>query len=549
MKFLLVKTSLKDKASIVKQLKTKTGFTLKKKDYDATMLRLKSANAFLETLVTAGTGQHTSNKRRSDYRVISLLRKLAKSLFNALENAATDCHCPVSHDACLELVARDLVFIHNIDTEDEVAKNIDFHVTLSSEGSDYSQTRLQPQSRWAGFRLQPGNPEPPPSASLSTSTTAFPRPRIEPQTPKDQNDLGALSPTRKWATGLFTSKTPGQPNKRRKMVSFAPVSLNATDALVENSVASLAGLSFSDKLQPQITNIEQALKICQLLKHSKGKTCDLYRDDLPHGYIVDSTAPRNFRLYSPRWKSVGEFRPQTANSEFTAFFTLRQILGRDLQAPTSGLFRLDPLMKLRITHAIAASVLYIYDTPWLSQVLTLDSVVFFLDENSHIQLDKIQPFVLRPITFRTEESPHPESDLITASTHKALPIAYPPVLCSRPLDATAFSLALILIQLMLERVDEHIDLARICASTPNGQPMLAFSAIQNLHVYTSSFLYRLTEGGGINFENAVRWCLESYRGTRGFFDEAFCHAFRTEVVDVLEQEVGVLEKLEKVQSY
>ncbi|EGO53711.1 hypothetical protein NEUTE1DRAFT_150958 [Neurospora tetrasperma FGSC 2508] len=390
---------LKDKKSIIRQLKAKTGFTLRKKDYDATMLRLKSANAFLETLTSAGTGQYTSNKRRSDYRVISLLRKLVKSLFNALQNAATDCRCPVSHNACLELVARNLVFIHNTDIEEQVAKDIDFHVTLSSGGSDLTQERLQLWPRWTSFRLQCGDPgAPPPPAIPPKSTTAFPCPQVKSQTFNDE--LGALSPAVKWATELLSSKISGQSKKRPKRVSFAPVSQSAAHTLIEVSMASLAGLSLSGKPERQTTDIDveltSMLKICQLSTHNKGKKRALVQDDLSHGCIIDAAGPRTFRLYPPRWKSGGQFRTHPDNSEFTTSFTLRQLLDQDLQGPTGGLFRLEgPLMKLRISHAIAASLLYIYDTPWLSQILTLDSIVFFLDDNSHVQLDQLQPFRYR----------------------------------------------------------------------------------------------------------------------------------------------------------
>lgn len=201
----------------------------------------------------------------------------------------------------------------------------------------------------------------------------------------------------------------------------------------------------------------------------------------------------------------------------------------DLQGPTGEIFHLDlesPLTKLRIAHAIAASVLYIYDTPWLSQVITLDSIVFFLDGDSNFQLDQIQPFVLRPIESKAEPSSHSGSDLIVSSTHGALLLGYP-VPRSRPLDATPFSLGLILIQLMLGYVDDRLDLANMCSPTKTSREnVLTFPIVQDLHLHAIPLLYKLTEKCSIDFQNAVKWCLESYRGTRGFFDEAFCHAFR-----------------------
>ncbi|KAK1777272.1 hypothetical protein QBC45DRAFT_434380 [Copromyces sp. CBS 386.78] len=281
-------TALKDKQSIIRLLRAKTGFALSKKDYAATLSRLKAANDFLESLANAGMGQYNNNKRRSDYRVISLLRKLVKSLFSGLENAAIDCCCPVPHNAYLELVARDLVFIHNIDKEELVARDIDFHVTLSSGGSSQNEPH-QSSPPWTSFRLQCGDPKaPPPPTITSTSTIVSPCPQLNSQTSKD---LGALSPAVKWTTELLKSKKPGQSNKRQKTGPFPPDMPNATHTL-----ALLAGLSFAPRLERQAddTDVEVDFKICQLSTYHKGKKRAPGRDDLSHGCITDPGGPRTF---------------------------------------------------------------------------------------------------------------------------------------------------------------------------------------------------------------------------------------------------------------
>ncbi len=105
-------------------------FTLKKKVYEGIITRIKAGNSFLHEFAGLSCELEPSRRRRSQVRIIKLLRELTRSIFNALHSASS-CQCSKPHDAYLELVPREAVLVPS-DHENQVAKDFKFHVVLSS---------------------------------------------------------------------------------------------------------------------------------------------------------------------------------------------------------------------------------------------------------------------------------------------------------------------------------------------------------------------------------------------------------------------------------
>ncbi|KAK4107428.1 hypothetical protein N656DRAFT_840433 [Canariomyces notabilis] len=81
-----------DPITILRELKKRSAFTLKKRDYDTVLDRIKAANSVLERLATQSRQLEPDRKHRSQARVTRLVRNLARGLFSALHGAAT-CRC------------------------------------------------------------------------------------------------------------------------------------------------------------------------------------------------------------------------------------------------------------------------------------------------------------------------------------------------------------------------------------------------------------------------------------------------------------------------
>ncbi|KAL7907214.1 hypothetical protein GGI35DRAFT_481760 [Trichoderma velutinum] len=120
-----------DKVSIIRELKKGASFTLKKKDYIEIVSRIKRGNLALSELASKGLGLESSRKKRSQVRLIRLVRGLSDGIYNAIRNATT-CTCVTPHQVCLELTPRKKVLIPS-DVDDVVAQNFEFHVAFGSD--------------------------------------------------------------------------------------------------------------------------------------------------------------------------------------------------------------------------------------------------------------------------------------------------------------------------------------------------------------------------------------------------------------------------------
>ncbi|KAK1777270.1 hypothetical protein QBC45DRAFT_331016 [Copromyces sp. CBS 386.78] len=544
---------LEEIEAILRIWKARIGFTLKKKDYNDIVSRLKSANTFLHGLVKDSRVLGASRKRRSHNHILRLLRNLARSLFNALLGAATGCYCPHPHKACLELVVRDLAFIRNLDTEDELAKEVPFHVVLASTIPDDTLVELErsPQSnvRWTSFRLQCGLFD---SLSLQTtpatnSTISFACSGTTLRTPGEESEkdspriLFSPSATKLRSVtnlkSLFKGSSPRQP----KTVAFESGSATQTLIRATTTTANLHLSSTSPRSTSRRVLIpESSLDLCQI---SSGKGMKpVTNKEHCHGWIVDITKDRRFGLYPPSWDDNTSnptrhtpLPPRTDAFEFRTSFTLRQILDRDLRQSTSGLPTLDFRTKLRIAQAISAGILQLHGTPWMNTVLTLDDIVLLIGQDSTFE---VRPFISKPVVSDSMTDVPTMSRGNMQLTHRSNPCVQPIHSGSRPFHPTVFSLGLLLLPLALGRIDNTLDLATLlCASsTVSTSAALDVSTARRLaELYESTSLRdEVLEKAGDECMDIINWCLQTWKTIRGLDDGKFCDEFNVEVVERLD---------------
>ncbi|KAK3401310.1 hypothetical protein B0T20DRAFT_503904 [Sordaria brevicollis] len=567
------KLKFNEKTSLLREWKSKSGFTLRKKDYDHIISRLQSANTFLDSCANRGRQLETSRKQRSYDRVIRILRNLTTSLFKALQNAASTCYCPKPHDvdACLELMARDMVFIHTVDKEDQVEKTVDFHVALSCANSDRTlaeRSSLQSQQRWTNFRLQCTGHGPRalpstvrPSISSQSSTTSLLPSETTTSTLQSSKEIitGSSTRVRGWsrtATELSSLLHVTKPLKSRKRVGWADASTTTVGALIHrmsttSTLVTVPQLSSPTCTSQPPTDIpdESPLDLCRITLN-KGKA--QWSGENCYGCIIDQTKDRRFGLYPPQGRNrVGATLSQPEgqqNSGFLTSLTLRQILegqqrGTSTHPQIPGACRVPKLTleaKLNMAHSISASVVHIHSTPWSSQhkVLTLDDILILVDD-SNDQFDVDRPFISRPIQISDESLSLPRNHSLTytAAPDNNQQPHHTPISTEthsifddeRPFDPLPFSLGLLLLQLILGKVVDEIDLRGLYPLTIKKAQQISESAAHIASVQLNAF-------GGDILLNAVRWCLERGHGDirAGFGDEEFCQEFCVSVVEKLE---------------
>ncbi|KAF7548747.1 hypothetical protein G7Z17_g6849 [Cylindrodendrum hubeiense] len=479
------KTKFTDRIAIVKELKRRTSFTLKKKDYDEVMTRIKTANSVLHELTGKTRGLEPNRRRRSQARLNILIRTLARSIFNALYRATT-CRCADSHTVCLELVPRNMVIVPS-EQDDQVAKDFNFHVVMGpkkerslddpdGDGPEAisSTTKIQKAASdyWKSLLIRlavPGNvplpaplPAPSPAPSSIVQVTSV---------------MQGVSRKPKWPISL----------------SFRPTreaSISATQTLV--------GVSQRFIMLPSqaSTNEPPALSnLCQdVLKRAKEPAVDHY------GYITD--IERKFGLY-----------PGQGESEFCKAVTLRQVLaGKEPNLP-----RFDYPEKLRVALTLCASILHLHSTPWLGRLITLDDVVFLRQDGP---LPPHANSLYRPFLIKILREP--------ASSASA-PQDFRALNTPRPMNLDMLSLGALLIQVIIGRTDQELDMTAT-----------DMSSILSKNQAGNRLGDQILESGGINYADAVKWCLKSLFGTAGLDNDDFCQKFSVEVVARLEEDMALL---------
>ncbi|KAI9163906.1 hypothetical protein HJFPF1_05537 [Paramyrothecium foliicola] len=344
------KTNPGDKHTIISELKRRSMFTLKKKDYENVLERIKSGNSVLFELANRGWDMQPSRQRRSQARLTKIVRGLTSSLYHAISTATT-CHCAQSHTVCLEVVPRNTVIVSS-DDEDRVAEDLIFNVAFGTNRylpTDDPDTvfGLNEQSYWDNFDLRLNNAKPS-SAASSVETTPAINSRIRTQ---------------------------------KKVAWSTPFVPRMTKPAIESTTQTVVDISRTLVSMPNMTAHAQSLisDLCHdLLK--KGKRTALNCS----GYITDSK--NKFGLYQ-----------RQGQGSYSGTTTLRELLKSIEQGSLDDFTCAN---RIKVALAIAISVLHLYKTPWIRRSVTLDDFIFLKEDPGHLLgPDTIEwPFVSRSIT-------------------------------------------------------------------------------------------------------------------------------------------------------
>ncbi|KAH7121454.1 hypothetical protein EDB81DRAFT_666170 [Dactylonectria macrodidyma] len=286
-----------------------------------------------------------------------------------------------------------------------------------------------------------------------------------------------VSRTSKWLTSL----------------SFRPAretSISATQTLVEVSQSLIIPPSqTSTNEPPALSNLCQAV-----FKRQKEPAVDYY------GYITD--IERKFGLY-----------PGQDELDYCKAVTLRQVLaGEEPDLP-----RFDYPEKLRVALTLCASILHLHSTPWLARILTLDDVVFLREDGP---LPPHADSLYRPYLIKILR----ESDSSTPAFQKCKSLNTP-----RPMNLAMLALGALLIQVIIGKPDHELEI------TATDMPSILSKSQAGNRLGD-----QILESGGINYADAVKWCLKSLFGTAGLDNDTFCQNFYVEVVARLEEDVALL---------
>ncbi|KAL1863135.1 hypothetical protein Daus18300_008128 [Diaporthe australafricana] len=421
-------------------LKHSAYFTLKKKDYNEIMARLKGGNAVLNTLANQNSSLEPTRRSRSQAKLARLVRKLSKGMYTALQNVIT-CSCSSSHNLGLEMSPRKDIMLPG-DEEDEIAQSLDFGVVIGS----HVQKQLQ---RWDKVRVQlAANEIVLPSTPPTTPSPDMPRSR---------------SPRVRWS--IRTPQT-------------TVVVSKATDQHASHLSVSVQG---SPILQPSaITNL------CHMLRKGKGKAT------VPDycGYISNTAS--KFNLFH-----------QHCQPENLSAVTLRTILN----GPGSVMKQFKYAQRLEIAICLSYSVLHLYNTPWLARTFTTDDIVFIMEQPNCLG----RPFLARVLPKLSASAYNP-----------------PEQATFRPMDLTILSLGLVLIQVIVGRHIEDL------AVDPDNKGMDSIISKQEA---ASQMTGSILENGGMNYANAVQWCLSSVLSVACLDDENVGQEFHEAVISRLEADM------------
>ncbi|KAL6696786.1 hypothetical protein J3F84DRAFT_407510 [Trichoderma pleuroticola] len=352
-------SKLADKLSILRELKKRVSFTLNKNDYIDIVSRIKRGNSALYELASKSRGLESDRRKRSQARLIKLVRGVSTEVFQAIQKS-TICGCIASHRVCLELVARDAILTLN-DLDDDVARSFKFHVAFGSDNNvETNSTNFQcisvngqSKPRWSNIYFQLGTFE---STGMSVITpslaTAYPK-----------------STKNSWLRGLSLLRRKDRPPS--KIVS-AVQAAGVQAAIPSMAISSRPG---------SVSNL------CHMFT-SHGKRPAM--DSLSYIASID----RNFGIYPP-----------DLHMDCCAVLTLREILEGNPQKVA----QLSPLERLRIARAIAVNTLHLYNIPWVDECLTLDTVNFFLPNDGE---DLDTTLLDRPFVVKSFSAPPSKQDIL-----------------------------------------------------------------------------------------------------------------------------------------
>ncbi|ESA44352.1 uncharacterized protein NCU02990 [Neurospora crassa OR74A] len=292
--------------------------------------------------------------------------------------------------------------------------------------------------------------------------------------------------------------------------------------------------------------------ICQLIRrHEKYPATEHGR--VFYGNIMDREDPeRRFGLYAPTpLMSKGQHIPEAPPilrwqpSDLPSSLTLRQLLNRIhdarlQQSSSEPLLWLEFQDQLQLAVSIAVNILHLYSTPWLPRIITLDDIWFRL-EDEPLDSNFSSGFPYRPFIKKS---------MPLSAASSAMPRTTGFIPRSRKRETTVFSFGLILIQIILGRVINELDMKSPSdeqgAATPeagqstsdtvnNNIAAMSLNDYMEKHKLGKEFEGAVLAEAGPEYTSAVTRCLESFINIEGLQSEKFCQEFYVEVISMLQE--------------
>ncbi|KAH7627576.1 hypothetical protein B0T09DRAFT_359869 [Sordaria sp. MPI-SDFR-AT-0083] len=324
-------------------------------------------------------------------------------------------------------------------------------------------------------------------------------------------------------------------NKQRTQLLLGNIVRNvkgkgkATAALMRGSLEGI--------IQPNLRSVgclntptsSSVLGLCQLIRRHEAYPATENGRQF-YGNIMDLQVPeRRFGLYAPTSPN-GQPQPQAPlvlrwqPSDLPSDLTLRQLLVQKTCEP-SGPWSNTPLLfpgfqdKLQLAFIIAINILHLYSSPWLPKIITLDDILFRPEDEASCS-DFPSGFLYRPFLQK----------LIPCSASSAMPETVGFMPGSRKRETTVFPFGLILIQLMLERVINELDMK----PTSNGQNAHTPAAGQSSDGTTDNIIASMTMDDYME-KHRLGKGIRGFINIEGLQSEKFCQEFYVDVISMLQE--------------
>lgn len=224
-----------------------------------------------------------------------------------------------------------------------------------------------------------------------------------------------------------------------------------------------------------------------------------------YGYILDTE--RKFIL-SPINDETGTHK----------HITLRQAIRGDISdLPPFGYEE-----RLRVALALSVGILHLHGTTWLAQVVTLDNIVFMIENEKIVNqpASLYQPFLVKgiPDTYAHQVTAAPTSP--KTRTHGS----------AREINTALLALGALLIQIMIGRIDDELGMTGV----------MDISSIISRQERGSQLEGEVRVNGGMNYAAAVTWCLGSMYAVADLQNDGFCQNFYEAIIRRLEDDLEVI---------
>lgn len=470
--------------SVVRELKRAT-FALDRSAYVDVLTTIKDGVSNLESLISSNITLEPERRVRSRLRLLSIIRDVSLSLYRATRSSFTQCTC--SHDIGLRLSTYP-GHITPGDDDETVTQRLELFAALSHE-SEVSVTKKQLWEEVTVLVVPSPTPAPLPP----------PTPEESPRTsPKD----------RRLRSVRFSSLQPSSSSWFRSSTSSTE-----TTVLAATQIASAPPLSSTSTFVS-----EEVADLCKSFKFFKTQTGGGHPTKC-YGRVFDNLSPMRkcFAVYP---------RSPPTDQDSGKMVSLRDVL-----RPNSKLQPLSYRDRLQLAVFVASSVLQLYSTPWLPDLLTSSNVFFLFREGFTLSPDSEQAFVIAssgPLTPSKQQSIPTATNINTTTlpvkirnpTLLALGVLLIEIMCGQTIDA------------MRTPEDSQgvfaIDTTNTTADTVLSDYMVARRLLPQVHEASS------------NYGSAVSRCINGDfpRQRLDLEDEGFRQEVYSGVVSLLEEDLS-----------